>query len=119
MSKRQRWQSTWRVQAPHSLLGHPRLAQALEEPLVVGHPRRIVGRRQLLLSQLGDGLAGDAVDREVTLERFVGVCLLPSQRERRREYEFGENVAALRPPKPFDGLIVLSLHEKGPSLHVI
>ena len=63
--------------------------------------------------------AGDAVDREVTFERFVGVCLLPGQRKRRGEYEFGENVAALRPPKPFDGLIVLLLHEKGPSLHVI
>jgi hypothetical protein len=44
---------------------------------------------------------------------------LPGQRKPRGEYEFGENVAAFRPPKPFDGLIVLLLHEEGPTIHVI
>jgi hypothetical protein len=49
--------------AARSLLRHPRLAQALEEPLVVCHPCRIVGQRQLLLSQLADRCGGDAGHR--------------------------------------------------------
>ena len=56
---------------------------------------------------VGQWFGGDAVDREVTLERFVGVCLLPGQRERRREYEVGEDIAAFRPLKPVDCLISL------------
>jgi hypothetical protein len=48
-----------RTRSTLSLFRHPRLAQALEQPLVVGHSFWIVGQRQLLLSQLGDGLADD------------------------------------------------------------
>jgi hypothetical protein len=49
--------------AERSFFRHPRLAQALEEPLVVSHPCRIVGQRQLLLSQLADRCGGDAGQR--------------------------------------------------------
>jgi hypothetical protein len=100
----------------YQLTGDP---QALEEPCTP--PTSIFGQRQLLLSQLGDGCGcgGDAVDREVTFERFVGISCLPVQRERRREYKVRENIAAFGPPKPFDCLIVLSLHEEGTTLHVI
>ena len=46
-----------------SFFRHARFAQALEEPLVVCHPCRIVGQRQLLLSQLADRCGGDAGHR--------------------------------------------------------
>ena len=63
----------------HSLLRHPRLAQTVEEPLVVSDPRRIVGQRQLLRSELGNTLGGDAGESQIALQCFMGFGLLPGQ----------------------------------------
>ena len=62
----------------HSLLP-PRLAQTVEEPLVVSDPRRIVGQRQLLRSELGNTLGGDAGESQIALQCFMGFGLLPGQ----------------------------------------
>jgi hypothetical protein len=63
----------------HSLLRHPPRAQTVEAPLVVSDPRRIVGQRQLLRSELGNTLGGDAGESQIALQCFMGFGLLPGQ----------------------------------------
>ena len=64
----------------HSIVRmHPRLAQTVEEPLVVSDPRRIVGQRQLLRSELGNTLGGDAGESQIALQCFMGFGLLSGQ----------------------------------------
>ena len=96
----------------HSLLRQPRLAQTVEAPLVVSDPRRIVGQRQLLRSELGNTLGGDAGESQIALQCFMGFGLAVNGGEQ----QFCEYRAGAYPPKPFDRLIILLLHEEGPRL---
>ena len=91
----------------------PRLAQTVEEPLVVSDPRRIVGQRQLLRSELGHTLGGDAGESQLLCNASWASAYCPVN----EQAEASNNSVNIEPePTRRSHSIALLLHEEGPRL---